>query len=139
MEMAISIPRKKLDGYLKTTTIFREPRVDDFSYIDLNKDGVVNDKDQAPIGYSNIPRVIYGLSLRTFEYKGFDLTTLFRGVGKYTSNYTPGRMQYIIRGTISITTKRPGHLNAMLHGEKISYPGAQYRSNTNHMPTTFSS
>jgi hypothetical protein len=63
--------KEELDSVTsKTTTYgFGEPRIGDFKYMDLNKDGVINDKDQAPIGYSNIPRMIYGLSL-TFQYKG---------------------------------------------------------------------
>lgn len=130
--------KEELDGYLKNTTYgFGEPRVGDFRYIDLNKDGVVNDKDQAPIGYSNIPRVIYGLSL-TFEYKGFDLTTFFQGVGKYTSNYGhQGVYEYIIRGTYFDYHKTAWTPERYANGEKITYPALSTHSNTNHTANDF--
>lgn len=130
--------KEELDSYLKTTTYgFGEPRIGDFKYIDLNKDGVINDKDQAPIGYSNIPRVIYGLSL-TFEYKGFDLTTFFQGVGKYSSNYAhQGVYEYIIRGTYFDYHKTAWTPERYAAGEKISYPALSTHSNTNHNANDF--
>ncbi|MDR6803495.1 TonB-linked SusC/RagA family outer membrane protein [Dyadobacter sp. BE34] len=130
--------KEELDSYLKTTTYgFGEPRVGDFKYIDLNKDGVINDKDQAPIGYSNIPRVIYGLSL-TFEYKGFDLTTFFQGVGKYSSNYSQqGVYEYIIRGTYFDYHKTAWTPERYAAGEKITYPALSTHSNTNHNANDF--
>lgn len=130
--------KEELDGYLKNTTYgFGEPRVGDFRYVDLNKDGVVDDKDQAPIGYSNIPRVIYGLSL-TFEYKGFDLTTFFQGVGKYTSNYAQqGVYEYIIRGTYFDYHKTAWTPERYAAGEKITYPALSTHSNTNHTANDF--
>lgn len=130
--------KEELDSYLKTTTYgFGEPRIGDFKYIDLNKDGVINDKDQAPIGYSNIPRVIYGLSL-TFEYKGFDLTTFFQGVGKYSSNYQQqGVYEYIIRGTYFDYHKSAWTPERYAAGEKITYPALSTHSNTNHNANDF--
>jgi TonB-linked SusC/RagA family outer membrane protein len=130
--------KEELDSYLKTTTYgFGEPRIGDFKYIDLNKDGVINDKDQAPIGYSNIPRVIYGLSL-TFEYKGFDLTTFFQGVGKYSSNYSQqGVYEYIIRGTYFDYHKTAWTPERYAAGEKITYPALSTHSNTNHTANDF--
>ncbi|MET7254702.1 TonB-dependent receptor [Dyadobacter fermentans] len=130
--------KEELDSYLKTTTYgFGEPRIGDFKYIDLNKDGVINDKDQAPIGYSNIPRVIYGLSL-TFEYKGFDLTTFFQGVGKYSSNYSQqGVYEYIIRGTYFDYHKTAWTPERYAAGEKITYPALSTHSNTNHNANDF--
>lgn len=130
--------KEELDSYLKTTTYgFGEPRIGDFKYKDLNKDGVINDKDQAPIGYSNIPRVIYGLSL-TFEYKGFDLTTFFQGVGKYSSNYQQqGVYEYIIRGTYFDYHKSAWTPERHAAGEKITYPALSTHSNTNHTANDF--
>ncbi|MFD1140906.1 TonB-dependent receptor [Larkinella insperata] len=130
--------KEELDTYLKTTTYgFGEPRVGDFKYVDLNGDGVINDKDQAPIGFSNIPRVVYGLSL-TFEYKGFDLTTFFQGVGKYSSNYQQqGVYEYIIRGTYFDYHKSAWTPERYAAGEEITYPALSTRSNTNHTANDF--
>lgn len=130
--------KEELDTYLsKTTYGFGEPRVGDFKYIDLNGDGVINDKDQAPIKYSGIPRVTYGLSL-TVDYKGFDFTTFFQGVGKYSSNYSQqGVYEYIIRGTYFDYHKTAWTPERYANGEKITYPALSTHSTTNHTANDF--
>ncbi len=57
------------------------PQPGDIRYVDLNGDGAIDDYDEAPIGYSTFPRVVYGLSLG-FDYKGFDFSVLFQGTDK---------------------------------------------------------
>ena len=53
----------------------------DIKYVDQNKDGVIDANDRVIIG-SRIPRYTYSLNLFA-EYKGFDLTVFFQGVGKW--------------------------------------------------------
>lgn len=53
----------------------------DIKYVDQNKDGVINATDRVIIG-SRIPRNTYSANL-FFDYKGFDITLFFQGVGKY--------------------------------------------------------
>ncbi|RCS68184.1 hypothetical protein CIK83_18325, partial [Vibrio casei] len=56
--------QEELDDYLSTTSYgFGVPRVGYFKYTDLNEDGVVDDKDQVPIGASGIPGITYGFGL----------------------------------------------------------------------------
>lgn len=50
----------------------------DLKYQDTNKDGVINEADQVPIGKSAVPEIIYGFS-PSISYKGFDLVLLFQG------------------------------------------------------------
>lgn len=59
----------------------------DIKYKDYNGDGVVDDFDQVPIGYSNLPESIFGLTLAA-NYKGFDITVLFQGAGNVSHYYT---------------------------------------------------
>ena len=60
---------------------FGTPRVGDLKYVDLNKDGIINERDKAPIGTGAIPRVYYAFFAEA-KYKSFDLSLLFQGVGK---------------------------------------------------------
>jgi TonB-linked SusC/RagA family outer membrane protein len=53
----------------------------DISYVDQDNNGVINANDRVIIG-SRIPRYTYSANL-FFDYKGFDLTLFFQGVGKY--------------------------------------------------------
>ncbi len=50
----------------------------DLRFEDINNDGIINDKDNKPIGHGSTPRMYYGLNL-SGEYKGFDLTVFFQG------------------------------------------------------------
>lgn len=52
----------------------------DLKFIDVDGDGIVDQNDMVPTGYSkDIPEIIYGFSFG-FSYKGFDFSTLFQGV-----------------------------------------------------------
>ena len=51
----------------------------DIRFSDLNGDGVINGDDRKAIG-SSIPGLYYGLNIGA-NYKGFDFTMLFQGVG----------------------------------------------------------
>lgn len=54
----------------------------DNRYVDLNKDGVINDKDKAVLGNS-FPRFTFGFTYNV-EYKNFDLSLFVQGVGQRT-------------------------------------------------------
>lgn len=66
----------------KLTYSAGSPRVGDLKYKDLNNDGVIDEKDEAPLGTGSLPRYYYGFSGR-FNYKSFDFSFLFQGVGEY--------------------------------------------------------
>ncbi|MBC7934046.1 MAG: TonB-dependent receptor [Rhizobacter sp.] len=59
----------------------------DLIFRDVNGDGIINDFDQVPTGYSNLPEVTYGVSLGA-NYHGFDLSVLFQGVDHVSHYYT---------------------------------------------------
>jgi len=50
----------------------------DIKFKDVNNDGLIDSKDNQPIGHGSTPRMYYGLNLYG-EYKGFDLTLFFQG------------------------------------------------------------
>ena len=54
------------------------PKPGDFRYKDVNNDGVVDDRDKTPIGYSDIPEATYGFSYG-FNWKGFDFSMMWQG------------------------------------------------------------
>lgn len=54
----------------------------DLKYKDLNGDGKIDANDEGPIGRSNVPQILYGLSAG-FSYKDFDFSVLFQGAGNY--------------------------------------------------------
>ena len=50
----------------------------DIRYKDLNGDGMIDAKDMAPIGFSNLPQYNYSVRLR-LSYKNFDISALVNG------------------------------------------------------------
>lgn len=61
-------------------------RPGDFKYKDLNNDGVIDNKDYAPIRYSNVPQYTFGAAF-SFTYKNIDLSFLFQGVENVSKGY----------------------------------------------------
>jgi len=53
-------------------------RAGDVRYVDIDGDGVIDNKDMTPIGYSNMPKFSFGTNIK-LEYKGFSISTLFTG------------------------------------------------------------
>ncbi len=62
-------------------TQFGEYMAGDIKYHDINKDGVINELDQVPIGYPTSPELIYGFGF-SYGIKGFDLSVFFQGLGR---------------------------------------------------------
>jgi TonB-linked SusC/RagA family outer membrane protein len=58
----------------------------DIKYKDINGDGRINNDDQVPIGYSNFPEKVFGVSFG-LNYKGFDCSFLFQGATNVSVSY----------------------------------------------------
>lgn len=63
------------------------PRLGDFMYIDQNGDGTIDAKDKTPMGETTVPQSTYGLEIYA-SYRGFDLSVLFQGLGKWGQFYS---------------------------------------------------
>jgi TonB-linked SusC/RagA family outer membrane protein len=53
----------------------------DIKYVDVNKDGVINNEDAVPIGLPTNPELTYGFGLST-NYKTFDFSFFFSGIAR---------------------------------------------------------
>ena len=62
----------------------------DIRYKDINGDGFIDQDDQVPLGYSDFPEVVFGLSFGG-SFKGFGLSILFQGADNM-SRYASARM-----------------------------------------------
>lgn len=62
---------------------FANAQPGDLKYIDQNNDGLINEYDFVPIGYSNIPEFTFGFNLG-FKFKRFDFDAFFQGVTNRT-------------------------------------------------------
>jgi len=108
------------------------PRPGDFKYVDLNKDGKIDSKDRAPIGYGDIPRGYYSIN-GGFAYKNFEVSFIFQGTTKRSIT---------LSGVGAFETENQGvfndiHMNAWTEdrwnaGEKIDYPALSLSKSTSH-------
>jgi len=114
-----------------------KPRLGDFKYRDMNNDGVINEKDKAPIKYGSIPRITYGFGA-TAKYRQFDFSCQFQGVGKVSQYYSgPGINELGLTGFYT-----GYHLNAWTaeryeNGGKISYPALSTTKSVSHEANDF--
>ena len=60
----------------------------DLKYKDVNGDNIIDENDFSPIGYTNIPEIMYGFS-GGLSWKGIDFSFLFQGAA-HVSTYIDG-------------------------------------------------
>lgn len=113
------------------------PRIGDFKYVDLNGDGYINEKDMAPIGYSDIPRITYGFS-GSVSYKGFDFSVLFSGIGQASRLYQGGGVwEYSLAGFYSGYHLKAWTEERYKNGEEILYPALGTTKGTSQVANSF--
>lgn len=110
-------------------------RPGDFRYKDLNKDGVIDAKDIAPVGYSNVPENQFGAAIN-LTYKNFDFSVLFQGVSHVSQffNMTFGSWEgwnYSTRDLGSWTVDR------VANGLPITYPRLTTQTSPNNLANSF--
>lgn len=62
------------------------PQPGDVRFIDQNEDGIIDGNDKIPYGYTNIPEIVYGITIGA-RWKNFDLTVLFQGAEHVSTYY----------------------------------------------------
>lgn len=116
---------------------FGTPRLGDLKYVDLNNDGVINDKDVAPLTKGSLPNYTWGFNGQ-FKYNNFDLSFTFDAIGSYKT---------LTSGIGVYETSYDGvfgsrHLNAWTQerwneGLTITYPALSTKNSTNHRDSDF--
>ncbi|WP_418894944.1 SusC/RagA family TonB-linked outer membrane protein [Limibacterium fermenti] len=119
------------------TYSFGTPRVGDFIYKDLNDDGIIDEKDKAPLGYTSLPQQEYSV-VGGFTWKSWEFSFLLHGV-KQSSQFLSGIGAYENQGKgifndIHLNAWTPERYTA---GEKISYPALSLSPSTNHIANDF--
>jgi TonB-linked SusC/RagA family outer membrane protein len=128
--------QEEIDNHARYELGGEQPRVGDLKYKDANEDGVIDEKDEVPIGYSNVPEITFSAQL-SVAYKNFDLSVLMAGATN-KSRYLGGVMapeyrprNFLERHTKSFTMER------YEAGKEILYPRLSSSQNTNHRFNSF--
>ncbi|MDR2472223.1 MAG: SusC/RagA family TonB-linked outer membrane protein [Tannerella sp.] len=113
------------------------PRVGDLKYCDLNNDGIINDKDKAPLGTGALPRYTYALN-GSMKFQNFDLSFMFQGIGQFwTIDMSTGRHEYAFDGVYSQWHRSAWTAERYAAGDKITYPALSTKANANHEANEF--
>ncbi len=99
----------------------------DVRMTDVNFDGVIDNKDYERSGYTNIPRVTYGLSFG-LSYKGFDMSLLLQGAAGVAADPMPATNTHFNGTTEALFEVDWNRFNLERYaaGEPIDFPIAAY-------------
>ena len=104
----------------------------DIRYIDLNGDGIIDNKDVAPIGFPKFPQYHFGLKLG-FNYSGFDVRLTFSGTANGSYQVSTGMsLPYYKNAGNAWQWMYDGRWTPekVANGEKITYPRAMFNGTT---------
>ena len=116
---------------------FGTPRLGDIKYKDLNNDGVIDEKDLAPIGNGSLPKYNFAFNVG-FNVKNFEVSLLFQGIGDYDKNY--GELisyQSANDGIFTESHKSAWTAEKWLNDEEISFPALSTTSTTSNRTNDF--
>lgn len=130
--------QEELDNYLEETQYdFGDPRVGDLIYEDVNEDGVIDERDNVPLGKGTLPRSFYGIS-GGVSYKSFNLNVLFQGTGDWSSIYNGiGTYETFYEGVYGSIHRNAWTEERFSNNEEISYPALSLSESVNHEPSDF--
>ncbi|MFT3822590.1 MAG: TonB-dependent receptor [Chitinophagaceae bacterium] len=99
----------------------------DVKLLDVNYDGVIDNKDYKRSGYTNIPRATYGISMG-INYKGFDMSFLLQGATGVAANPMPATNLHFNGTTEALFEVDWNRFTSERYaaGEKIDFPIAAY-------------
>jgi len=99
------------------------PRPGDFVYKDLNDDGSIDERDQAPIDKAKtLPTYAYGASVQ-LEYKNFDFYVQLQGVSGQRAYYNGcGIFDNCYQGVYTDLHRKAWTAERYAAGEQIAYP-----------------
>ncbi len=128
----------ELDKYLDNTSYsFGTPRVGDLIYTDLSGDGIIDDRDLAPIGKSSLPTQYYSFS-GGFAYKSFDFSFMFQGAANSSSIVSgAGFYENLYEGVFNDIHKQSWTAERYAAGEEITVPALSLGATTSHVDSDF--
>lgn len=107
----------------------------DLKYVDQNGDGIIDVKDEVPIGYPNEPLLNFGLAF-SYTYKNFDLGGLFQG-SALKSLFISGQGAYSSQNLNLERYLGRWNQERFDSGQPITYPRVSQTPNANERLNTF--
>ncbi|MDR1156329.1 MAG: SusC/RagA family TonB-linked outer membrane protein [Bacteroidales bacterium] len=129
--------QQEIDASGLTYSAMVAPRVGDFIYRDLNKDGVIDIGDAAPIGNPRLPEIFYSFNAGA-QWENFDFSFLLQGAANTSVAINGlGVYEYSARGVFSDLHQNAWTAERYAAGEKIDYPALSLTESANHVANSF--
>lgn len=110
----------EIDGWANQSALGGVPIPGDIKYMDLTGDGIVNTKDQAPLGIGQAPELTGGLNMQV-TYKWFDVSAFFTGAAQ-RNVYLEGLGWSSVNDNFTESMKSSWSADKVASGEEILYP-----------------
>jgi hypothetical protein len=110
----------EIDGWANQSALGGVPIPGDIKYMDLTGDGIVNTKDQAPLGIGQAPELTGGLNMQV-TYKWFDVSAFFTGAAQ-RNVYLDGFGWSSANDNFTESMKSSWSAEKVASGEEILYP-----------------
>jgi len=109
----------------------------DIRYKDVNGDGRIDNNDQVPIGYSNFPEKIFGLSFGG-NFRGLDFSVLFQGATNVSTHPSRRTTQGFYENTgASKDLLKSWSIERYEQGLPIVYPRLSVTESPNYATSTY--
>lgn len=105
----------------------------DIKYADLNGDGIIDEKDIAPIGNPTVPEIVYGFGF-SVGYKGFDLSAFFQGQANQTFSIDAAETSPFRGETQMLKVYADNHWSQSNQDIYALWPRLSTSFNTNNIP-----
>lgn len=109
----------------------------DFMYIDYNSDGVIDDKDKAPVSELNYPLTTYGFTLG-FSWKGIGFNAMFYAATNYSREQIPQLLWDFPVGNIKAQPNAQERWTVTSAKNEIVRPSLHLINDYNSVSSTFS-
>lgn len=110
------------------------PKKGDLKYKDQNGDGIINDKDQVPIGNPEVPEWTFGGAF-SFQYKSIDFSMMWQGVA--ARSYLLTGQKIWETSNFNEWHKEAWSQERYDKGLNITYPRLEPGSNASKLPADF--
>jgi len=111
--------------------LFSEVRPGDIKYKDQNGDGVINEYDEVPLGYSTgYPEISFSANLG-FDYKGIGVSALFQGTAHYNAYLNTQSVYWPLRANNTISSYYYNRRWTAANAQSATFPRLTTESNDN--------
>lgn len=107
----------------------------DIKYLDVNRDGKIDDADRVPIGHPTVPEIVYGFGF-SMGYKGFDFSVLFQGATRQSFWIDPARTAPFLGDAQILQAYADSYWSEENQNVYALWPRLSPTLNTNNIPTS---